>query len=85
MVDGEWMVGYVVGVITRSSVYLIMKEGAVYHCLTLRRHTEREAYDTDCLDKINVDEYNYITNGGNYTQRTYVFRRQGVQNAQTYC
>ena len=51
------------GVITRSSEYLIMKEGAVYQRPTMRRHTEGEAYDKDCLDKINVDYYDYITEG----------------------
>ena len=39
--DGEWSEGYFVGVITRSSEYLVMKGDKVHKCPTMRRRPKQ--------------------------------------------
>ena len=58
--EGERSKGYFVGVITRSSEYLIMQGGMVYKCPTMRRHPQAEAYSSECLKDMRADHYEYI-------------------------
>ena len=37
--DGEWQSGHVVGVITRTSEYLVMRDNVIFKCHTMRRRT----------------------------------------------
>ena len=70
--DGEWMQGGVVGVMTRTSEYIILKDGVVHKCPTMRRRTAAEAYDENCLKELEVKHYDYIMGGGGHSQATYI-------------
>ena len=51
------------GVITRSSEYMVAQGDRIYKCPTIRRRVAADAYTDRCLDDIKVDFYEYIRKG----------------------
>ena len=61
--DGEWLEGYFVGVITRSSEYLVVMGDVVYKCPTIRRRMAADAYTAKCLVEVQANFFDYIRRG----------------------
>ena len=61
--EGGWPEGIFVGVVGRSSEYLVIKGDEVYKCLTVRRRAEGEAYTPECLKDARADYFEYVKRG----------------------
>ena len=55
--------GVFVGVVCRSSEYLVAKGDEVYKCRTVRRKAEGEPYTPECLKDAGADYFEYIKRG----------------------
>ena len=74
--DGEWCDGYSMGVVMRSSEYLVAQGDQIYKCPTMRRWIDGDAYTIECLTDIRTDFNEYIRRGAT-TTRTEVIRGEG--------
>ena len=53
--DGEWAEGYLAGVITRSSEYIIIQNQQIFKCPIIRRKVASDAYRPECLEDMRAD------------------------------
>ena len=74
--DGEWLEGFFVGVVCRSSEYLVVKDGVVYKCPTIRRKAAETAFDKDCLSKLRAGFNAYVLKDA-VTSRVHTYDGQG--------
>ncbi len=82
MFEGEWSDGYVMGVVSRSSEYLVARGDQLFKCPTIRRKVDADAYDGKCLENITVDFNEYIRKGAT-TLRTEVIREDAREDIGT--
>ena len=68
------------GVITRSSEYLVAQGDQIYKCPTIRRRVEADAYTDRCLRDVKVDVYEYISRGA-VTSKAEVIRGEGRERS----
>ena len=71
--EGEWQEGFFVGVVSRSSEYLVIKGDEVYKCPTVRRLTDEDAYTAECLQEIRANFFEYIKKGAT-TSKTVTYK-----------
>ena len=50
----EWDTGYFVGIVCRTSEYIIANEGGLFTCSNIKRHPDESAYDKDILDIVKL-------------------------------
>ena len=61
---GEWDEGYVVGVASRSSEYLVVKGNHIFECPTIRRKVDEDTWNVKCMEDIKAIYFGFVKNGG---------------------
>ena len=61
--DTDWSTGYFVGVIGRTTEYLISCGGKIIACRTLRRLPDEKAYDRAMIEEVTVRYRDYVCSG----------------------
>ena len=65
--ETTWSEGYFLGVISRTTEYLIGTADGVIKCAHLKRLPKERAYDPACLDEVKCTVYEYIKDGAKST------------------
>ena len=55
--------GVFIGIIARTTEYLIAAKGQIFKCRSVRRLVERSQYDEGCLDEVKAGFREYVKNG----------------------
>ena len=61
--DGGWRDGIILGVIWKSSEYVICTAKGVFKCRTIKTRPNDNAYDLGCIDYITTSYDNFISKG----------------------
>ena len=62
-VDTEFAVGIFVGYVWNTTEYIVINELGAFRCRTIRRMTEENAYDPECVAKVQIRYGSYIADG----------------------
>lgn len=65
--DSDWGIGAFLGVISRTTEFLIGNKSGIFKCRTIRKMTKEKAYDDNILDIIKVGYLEYIMDGARTT------------------
>lgn len=73
--DGEWDDGYFVGVVTRSSEYVLVSGDRVFKCPTVRRMVAADSYNKQVLRYAQAGFFQYVRKGAS-AKRTDVIQHR---------
>ena len=65
--ETEWSTGYFLGVISRTTEFLIGTPEGIIKCTTIKRVPDDQAYDRACLEVMKTTYYQYLKDGASST------------------